>query len=156
MEVFYSIDHNKSNIVFCWEENGKTVGMLSCSRTIIDYSLWTVDFVRTIKPKFGPTLYNTAMNFITEKHDGWLTSSRENVSIKAINVWWYYFSERSDIIKEPITNPDIHNHRKGSDYCFLNWKYRLVNLKNNQEPKSVTRDSDQYKQAIEFFNHWKP
>ena len=152
MKVFYS-NVSTSETMFCWIDN-KIQGMILIKQHPKDTSLWTVEFVRSIKPKLGPKIYDCAMQFIGKEYNGWLTSSRDSVSIKAINVWDYYFNNRSDIIKQTLEDKETHNLRKGEDYKFLNWKYQQCLLET--VPIAVPSDSDEIKQGYELFNRWKP
>ena len=153
MEVFYSFT-SSSEIVFSWINNNKAVGMCCVKQHPKDNTLWTVEYIRTIKRGLGPKIYDCAMQYLTQQGN-WLTSSRGIVSIKAVNVWEYYYNNRPDVTKQVLEDQETLNTRKGQHYSFLNWKYQQGLTKTIPKLTLVTSDSSEIKQAWNLFNSWK-
>ena len=55
------------------------------------------------KSKWGPMLYDVAMEWATQKYNG-LISDRKTVSHDARNIWDYYLSKRGDVKAQQLDN----------------------------------------------------
>ena len=53
------------------------------------------------KDKFGPLLYDVAMEWTTKQGSG-LMADRDNVKQEAYNVWSYYLNKRDDVAKKQM------------------------------------------------------
>ena len=63
---------------------------------------WMVASARA-KSKWGPMLYDVAMEWATQKYNG-LISDRTTVSHEARNIWDYYLSQRGDVKAHQLDN----------------------------------------------------
>ncbi len=75
------------------------IGSMSLKKATED--IWTVVHVKA-KNGWGPMMYDYAMNRL-----GPIMSDRENVSLEARDVWYFYLNKRNDVAATPIRDHDL-------------------------------------------------
>lgn len=107
---------------------GIKLGEVKVSK-IENYQGWHVTFSQAMN-RFGPLLYDVAIEYATIKGGG-LTSDRYgSVSTHASDVWEKYYNDRSDVKKTPLPNDMRREHdTHPSSFLYKKDPVRINNLK---------------------------
>lgn len=119
-EVAISGDYSKIKIVIS-KEGGDLDNLSWLNMDAKGDGIWEVTNVRAVK-KYGPLLYDLAMEVIKKLDGRGLMSDREKVSPGAQGIWKFYFENRSDVGQKELPE-NLKRSEVGEGIDYLNYYY---------------------------------